>query len=260
MPIRIEALRRYPVKGLSAEPLERMTLAPLAGVPEDRRFAIAHAATRFDPARPEWLHKTHFIMLMRDEKLAQLSTRFDDRSEMLTVSHGGRVVLRERITEAHGQRAIDAFFTEFLKDTLPGPVRVIEAPGRHTFHDARRKTGAATDVYVSIVNLASVEALAVVAGAVVDPIRFRANVYHRGASAWDEHGWLGSEIAIGGARLRIIAPIVRCAATAVNPATAVRDLNIPAILQREFGHNHMGVYGEVVSGGTVGLGDTLKPP
>ena len=62
------------------------------------------------------------------------------------------------------------------------------------------------------------------------------------------------------ARLRVIAPIVRCAATSVNPATAERDMNIPAILQREFGHNHMGVYGEVVSGGAVAVGDTLVAP
>jgi hypothetical protein len=27
-------------------------------------------STRFDPQRPVWLSKTHFIMLMRDEKLA----------------------------------------------------------------------------------------------------------------------------------------------------------------------------------------------
>jgi uncharacterized protein YcbX len=257
MAIRIEALRRYPVKGLSAEPLERMTLAPLLGVPEDRRFAIAHAATRFDPARPEWLHKTHFIMLMRDEKLAELTTRFDERSELLIVSRGATVVLRERITEAAGRRAIDGFFTEFLKETLPGPVRVVEAPGRHTFHDAKHKPGAAADVYVSLVNLASIEAVAAVAGVPVDPIRFRANVYHRGAPAWAEHAWQGSEIQLGKARLRVIAPIVRCAATSVNPLTAERDLNVPALLQREFGHNYMGVYGEVIAGGPVAVGDAL---
>ena len=73
----VAAIYRYPVKGLSAEGLDRVTLMPGECLPHDRRFAIALGSTLFDPQRPAWLSKTHFIMLMRDEKLAQLQTRFD---------------------------------------------------------------------------------------------------------------------------------------------------------------------------------------
>jgi len=52
---------------MSAAPLARVALAPGECLPHDRRFAIALAATRFDPEHPEWLSKTHFVMLMRDE-------------------------------------------------------------------------------------------------------------------------------------------------------------------------------------------------
>ncbi len=95
----------------------------------------------------------------------------------------------------------------------------------------------------------------------VDPIRFRANVYLEGAPAWTEHGWIGSEITLGGARLRVIAAITRCAATQVNPATAERDLDIVGALQRGFGHNLMGVYAEIVASGDIAIGDqlTLRP-
>jgi uncharacterized protein YcbX len=71
------------------------------------------------------------------------------------------------------------------------------------------------------------------------------------APAWSELGWIGSDIALGGARLRVIAAITRCAATQVNPASALRDLDIVGALQRGFGHNLMGVYAEVVAGGDV---------
>ena len=71
----IAALYRYPVKGLSPEPLDRVALSPGECLPHDRRFAIALPSTEFDPARPQWLAKTHFVMLMRDEKLAELHTR-----------------------------------------------------------------------------------------------------------------------------------------------------------------------------------------
>ena len=93
--------------------------------------------------------------------------------------------------------------------------------------------------------------------AAIDPIRFRANVYFDGAAAWCEHNWIGAEIALGTARLRVVSPITRCAATQVNPATAARDLDIPAALNRYFGHINMGIYAEVLSAGEFATGDQL---
>jgi uncharacterized protein len=97
-------------------------------------------------------------------------------------------------------------------------------------------------------------------GVPVEPIRFRANVYFDGASAWCEHDWIGSEITLGAARLRVISPITRCAATQVNPVTAKRDLDIVAALERAFGHINMGVYAEVLAGGEIAVGDKVSAP
>ncbi len=258
MTVSVAAIYRYPVKGLSPEPLERVALAPGENLPQDRRFAIARAATQIDPLKPEWLPKTNFFMLMRDEKLAQLRTRFDERSGLLTIERDGRRLIRARITDVAGRVLIDAFFAEFLKDSPGGPPRVVEAPG-HTFSDAKQKPNSTTYKYISLVNLASIRELEKVVQVPVDPIRFRANLYLKGAPAWGELDWVGSEIMVGSARLRVVSPITRCAATAVNPATAERDLNIPGILQQEFRHNHMGVYAEVVVGGEVARDDLLVP-
>src|SRR5207245_9842272 len=98
----IAAIYRYPVKGLSAEKMDRVTLMPGECLPHDRRFAIALGSTRFDPQRPEWLSKTHFIMLMRDEKLAQLQSQFDAESGVLTIAEHGRVLLRGQMREPAG--------------------------------------------------------------------------------------------------------------------------------------------------------------
>jgi uncharacterized protein YcbX len=252
----IAAIYRYPVKGLSAEPLARVTLAPGECLPQDRRFAIALPTTSFDPERPEWLSKTHFVMLMRDEKLAQLHTAFDAQSGELTIECAGAIAVRACITEPRGCREVGEFLAWFLGPAVAGPLRVVEASG-HAFADARRKPDATTDQYVSLINLASVAALEETIGAPVDPIRFRANVYVDGTPAWSELGWIGSEIALGNARLRVIAPITRCAATEVNPATAERDLDIVGALQRGFGNNLMGIYAEVVTGADIALGDEL---
>ena len=158
MAVTISAIYRYPVKGLSPERLQSVALTPGQCLPHDRRFAIALPSTRFDPEQPEWLSKIHFVMLMRDEKLAQLQTRFDDDTDELTVERGDRTVLRESLADAEGRRRAGAFFDEFLAGEVEGPLRLVEAPG-HTFADARRKPNATTDQYVSLINLASIAAL-----------------------------------------------------------------------------------------------------
>src|ERR1700757_2198270 len=131
----IDAIYRYPVKGLSAEELDRAPLTPGECLPHDRRFAIALGSTNFDPERPQWLSKTHFIMLMRDEKLAQLRTRFDAEGGILEIAENGEVLLRARMTEHEGCRLIAEFLNRFLGDTVKGPLRVVAAPG-HAFADA----------------------------------------------------------------------------------------------------------------------------
>src|SRR5258708_7965214 len=141
-------------------------------------------------------------MLMRDEKLARLRTRFDGETDELTVERDGTTVLREHLGDAEGRRRAGAFFDEFLAGEVEGPLRVVEAPG-HAFADARRKPNATTDQYVSLINRASIAALEAAMGAPVDPLRFRANIYFDGAPAWSEHSWVGSELALGAARLRV---------------------------------------------------------
>ena len=259
MVMRVSAIYRYPVKGLSAEKMERVALVPGECLPHDRRFAIALGSTVFDPRNPEWLPKTKFVMLMREEKLALLQTEFDAETGVLTIAEDGRELLRGRLTEPEGCRSVAEFCANFLGPGVDGPLRLVEAPG-HAFADARRRPNATTGQYVSLISHASIAALERAMNAAIDPLRFRANVYFDGEVAWREHDWIGAEIGLGAARLRVVSPITRCAATEVNPATAARDLDIPAALDRNFGHINMGIYAEVISAGEVALGDARLAP
>jgi uncharacterized protein len=254
----IAKLYRYPVKGLSAEPLARAELAVGQCLPQDRRFAIALGSTKFDPDHPQWLAKTHFIMLMRDEALARLGTSFDPRTSTLTITEAGRELIAASLTEDEGCHRVARFFEDFLGPDIARPLHVVEAAG-HAFADSRPKPNAATDKYVSLINLASIRDLEVKIGRPIDPIRFRANVYFDGLSAWQEQEWVKPELplTIGGARLRVIAPITRCAATEVNPGTAERDIPMVRELMSHYGHNLMGIYAEVISAGNIAVGDSL---
>ena len=249
MSIAITQIHRHPVKGLNAEPLARVALTPGEGIPHDRRFALAHGSTRFDTQAPEWRPKTQFLMLMRDEKLAQLRIAFDDETGELAVNRAGKQVVRAKATEPLGRTLIEQFFAGFMGTAARGAPRLLEAPG-HAFTDVPEKC-------LSLINLASVRDLERVIREPVDPLRFRANIYFEGAPAWAEFNWVGKEIAIGAARLRVTARIDRCAATNVNPKTAARDMNVVKALQRGFGHIDMGVYAGIVTGGDIATGDRI---
>jgi uncharacterized protein len=248
----IVSLYRYPVKGLSPEPLEKVSLRPGETVPFDRAYAIENGGGRFDPNAPKYLPKINFLMLMRDERLATLQTKFDDATETLTVMRDGKQVARGQLSTPLGRQLIEQFFGAYMKVELRGAPKVVHAQG-HSFSDVSAKC-------LHIVNLASLRELERTVGRPVDPLRFRANVYVDDVEPWAEFGWEGKEIEAGPVRLRIFARTQRCEATNVDPGTGARDMAIPAHIQRAWGHQDFGIYGKVVAGGDIAVGDTVKAP
>lgn len=245
----IEAIYRYPVKGLSAESLGSTRLTAGETIPADRLYAIENGPSGFDPAAPAYLPKQRFLMLMRNERLARLKTRFDPATHMLAIELEGASVACGDLQTVAGREAIEHFFAEFCADELRGPPRVLHGNG-HSFSDVARKV-------VSIINLASVAAVENAVGAPVDPLRFRGNLYVAGWPAWHEFSLLDREIRIGSARAKVVKRISRCAATEVDPLTAARDVPIPKTLLQTFGHADCGVYAEVVANGEIEVGDAV---
>jgi len=251
MTIRLASLYRYPVKGLSPEPLAKATLQEAGYFPGDRIFAIENGPSGFDPAEPKHRAKIHFLMLMRNESLARLRTRYHDETSTLVIEQGGREVARGDLSTREGRSAIETFLKQYMPAELRGEPKVLTAPQGFRFTDSGRG-------FVSIINLASVQAIAHAVGAPVDPLRFRGNVYVEGLDAWAELDLVGQVLRTGkGVRLKVLKRIERCAATNVDPATGLRDLEIPKTLMRHFGHVDCGVYAEVLVGGPLTEGETF---
>jgi uncharacterized protein YcbX len=266
----IHAIYRYPIKGLSAEPLARAALTPGQTIAGDRLYAIENGPSGFDAAAPAHLSKTHFLMLMKNERLASLRTAFDQETHTLTIvftspckgedgvhstpdggqSLSGPGVSGDLRTKA-GRLAIEAFFRRFMPKELRGPPKVLHAEN-HSFSDVARKV-------ISIINLASVAAVEVMIGAPVNPLRFRGNVYVEGWPAWSELDLVGKTLAIGrDAKLKVVKRIARCAATNVDPDTGLRDLEVPQALMRNLHHADCGIYAEVVKSGGIMEKDRIE--
>lgn len=245
----IKALSRFPVKGLSPEPLDSVVLCAGRAFPDDRRFALMHGGEAFDAERPRWMPKRAFLALDSLPALASLGSRWDAHSGRLEIRDQGEVVagnLRDP-----GERAIlERFFSDFAGRVARGGVRIVEAID-FSFTDAEMPL-------VSIISHASLAALESACGRKVDARRLRANIEIASDVPGEELAWVGQALAIGEVRLRVLEPIIRCAAICANPDSGVVDINLLRLLAREQDEPCFGVYAEVIGGGMLQIGAQIR--
>ena len=249
--VAVSKIFRYPIKGLSAQPLSSVVLEADRPFPYDRIFALARPGAPIDRNDPKWAKKGLFVMLMLDENLARVDTCLDLNSLRLTVRQGNQQVAAAQLSDEEDRTKIENFFWQLLP-TLPAPPALVRSASGH-FMDK-------PDNVISLINLATVRTLEAQWGVEIDPLRFRANIYVDGAKPWEEFDWIGSEIRIGSAVFAVDRKNGRCGATNVNPTTGRRDLDIPSSLRAAFGHKNLGVYLIVRDGGQISVGDSVLTP
>ena len=249
--VAVSKIYRYPIKGLSAQPLSSVMLEAEKPFPHDRIFAFARPGAPIDRNDPKWAKKGLFVMLMLDENLARVQTSLDIETMRLTVRQGDRQVASALLDDPADRAKIGEFFWQLLPTFRAAPALVCSAGGH--FMDK-------PDNVISLINLATVRSLEQQWGVAIDPLRFRANIYVDGAKPWEEFDWVGSEIRIGGTVFSVDRKNGRCGATNVNPTTGRRDLDIPSSLRAAFGRKNLGVYLIVREGGQIAVGDLVFVP
>lgn len=250
MPV-LKNIYRYPIKGLSAQPLLRVELEAKKPLPHDRVFALVRPGAPFDTSDPRWGKKGLFVMLMLEEALARVRTSLDVETSRLTITQDNHQLLVADLDDEAGRRQVEDLIWQLVPALRAAPT-LVRSPGGH-FMDK-------PDNVISLINLATVRSLEEQWGYRIDPLRFRANFYIDGARPWEEFEWVGSDIRIGDAMFRVDRRNGRCGATNVNPETGRRDLDLPASLRAAFGHKELGVYLIVREGGHVAAGDSVLLP
>ncbi|MEY2934135.1 MAG: hypothetical protein RL033_4884 [Pseudomonadota bacterium] len=253
----VRGIYRYPIKGLSPQPVHAIELEAGKPFPFDRVFALVRPGLPMDPDAPRWAKKGMFLMLMLDEALARVMTRLDPDTLELSIhpplasEHGpsNEYLLRADLSTHNGRQAVEAFFQRLVPKLTAAP-RLVHAPASH-FMDK-------PDPVLSCINLATLRSLESEWGQALHPLRFRANFYIDGAPPWAELSWVGSELQLGDVSFRVDRRNGRCGATNVNPVSAERDLDIPGALRAHFGHKDLGVYLVALTSGRIAVGDPVR--
>jgi uncharacterized protein YcbX len=136
-------------------------------------------------------------------------------------------------------------------------VRLVE--GVHRKGLDRGRAGAA-----SFISRASLEALERLAGAAIDARRFRMLVEVDGLDeAHEEDTWVGRQLRVGAALVRVRGHVGRCLITERDPESGRSDLPTLDLLRSYRGDLQtteplaFGVYGEVLEPGRVAVGDAI---
>ncbi|MBB3992737.1 hypothetical protein GGR95_000356 [Sulfitobacter undariae] len=214
-------------------------------MPYDRLWAIAHEATKADGT--EWAACQNFGRVAKTPALAAISTTLDERTETITLHHPDQPDLTVQ-PDTEKSRLIN-WITPLCDASRAQPTDVFRLEGRG-FTDSPFAS-------VSLCNVASQTALEEIAQAPLQSERWRGNFWFDGAAAWDEFDWVGREMRLGTALLKIEAPIRRCMATAANPQTGLRDVDTLKALNT-LGHQDFGIYASIIKSGDVACGDQLE--
>lgn len=242
---KVTDLWRHPIKSHGREPLDRVTLRTGEAMPFDRLWAVAHEASRADGS--EWVPCANFSRVSKAPALMAITSKLDEGNERLTLSHSDRPDLTfQPDTESRA-------FLDWVMPLVPPdralPSRVVRLEKRG-FTDSDFPS-------VTLCNHASHRAVEEQMGQELAIHRWRGNIWFESETPWEEFDWIGREVSIGDCVLRPRERTDRCLATHTNPETGVRDTNTLAALEM-FGHQDFSVRAEVIKGGQICLGDTIK--
>lgn len=251
-PGRLAWIAIAPVKSMALVFLDRARLE-LTGIAGDRAFAVLDEADRLvngkragqlARVRPTW-----------DAATGRLTLAIPDREPTV-----GTVELGERsdgwfFGHARPIREVVGPWTEALRAWTGRPVRLVALDGAGEGPDRGPSA--------TLLSTAALASLARAGGAdtPLDRRRFRMTFGIDGVAAHAEDGWLGRDVRVGEAVVRVAGNVGRCAVTTHDPDTGQPSFDTLRVLQQTRGHLPsseplpFGVWAEVVTPGEVRIGD-----
>lgn len=249
-----------PVKSLGLATLARTRLEK-PGIPGDRLFAVVDENGKLVTQRQHG--PLVQIAPQYDAASGELRLTFPDGSVVAGVTEPATaaalsVAVGMPITAMFWDTPVDAHVVagawhEALSEFAGRPLRLIKAvtPGR------------GFDAYpISICSRASLDAFARAAEIPADDgRRFRQNLYLSGAAAHGEDEWLGQEVRVGTALVRVKIRDSRCVMTTHSPDTGDTDMDTLKVIASyrvdQPKEVNFGVYCTVAEPGEVAIGDEV---
>jgi uncharacterized protein YcbX len=253
--IQVSRLSVTPVKGFAVWHPEEVTLSAV-GVAEDRRFYLTDEdGLRFGALRHGPLVR---FSARYDAATDELVFRLPDGSEVAGTVEVGEAVTTDFYGRDVAGHVIRGPWAEAVSADVGRRVRLVRADRPGDGVDRGKGGG------VTLLSDASVGELSGRSGEPVDARRFRMLIAVSGTAPHEEDTWIGGDVEIGEARIRVNGQLGRCAITTQSPETGVRDFDSLRAIKDYRGQNprtreiDFGVFGQVTQPGRVRVGDAVR--
>lgn len=243
-----------PVKSMALVFLDRAELS-LDGIAGDRAFAVIDGRNQLVNGKRAGTLAT--IAVEHDPATAMLTMRLPNGSVAADVPAIGAPIEAIFFGRPRPAHAVAGPWSEALSAWSGKDLRLV-AMGRGD--------GADRGPTATLLSTAALGELATVGGAAtaLDRRRFRMTFGIDGVPPYAEDGWLGRDVRIGGAVVRVAGNVGRCAVTTHDPDTGRASFDTLHVLQQTRGHLlsteplPFGVWADVVSAGPVAVADEVE--
>jgi uncharacterized protein YcbX len=238
----VARLLHTPVKSLKMGEVDQLVLHE-RGVVDDRIFFLVDDA-----------HQS--LNQARRLPLCQATAAFDGEILSIVLPDGSLVVgetpTGERFTAGFDMKStieatlVPGPWREALSDWAGEPVRLARAA------DGR---GGWSGFAASLIGTPTIDALGL---GPIDARRFRMMIQTIGGVPFEEDAWIGRDVRVGEAVVRVVEECIRCAVTTVDPDTGERDVDALRAMITAKGEPNLGVYCDVIEPGIIRIGDPVE--
>lgn len=271
MPATVSWISIAPVKGMRVQDLSSVDLTR-EGVPGDRAFIVLDSSGAM-------VNGKRFGSLMEivpdfDRETGRLALAFPDGTVVESMVESGEPEAITFFGQPENARPVAGDFSAAISEHTGADLRLMLQPEGRGGVD-RGKWGGVTLLGVASLNRLreagrdfNYESGSPQAGdpdpGPIDQRRFRMTFGIEGTPPYEEDDWVGREIRVGEARVKVGAHVGRCAVTTRDPESGETDLKTLHFLKHSrdevdsFEALPFGVYGEVLEPGAVKLGDPIE--
>jgi uncharacterized protein YcbX len=244
-----------PVKSMALVFLERAELG-LDGIAGDRGFALIDENGRLVNGKRAGSLAT--VRVDHDQSTGHLTMRLPDGTVAAGEPLVGDPVAATFFGEPRPARAVDGPWSAALSAWSGQALRLVAMD---------RGEGPDRGPTATLLSSAALAGLAT-AGGIDEPLdrrRFRMTFGIDDVAAFAEDGWIGRDVLIGEALVRVAGNVGRCAVTTHDPDTGRPTFDTLHVLNHSRGHLPtseplpFGVWSEVVRPGAVAVGDRIEP-
>ena len=250
---KISSVHFCPIKSLSFQSAQTLTIKKDIGIEKDRIFVFSRGLNELNAIQveknPDERKLIHFLTLKNSPVLNKYNFKY--KNETIAIFKDGKEIASYPIQE---KKNLTKKLLE-LEPDLPNPTYLLKNE-LFPFYDTTSSSSVSNTI--SLINLNSIKDFTEKINKEIEFKRFRGNIYIKDLKAFEERNWINKVITINNTKFKVLKNIPRCSATNLKINSNEADINLPNMLMKTYGHIDMGIYLAPLKNGQVKVGDSVN--